>query len=64
MATVTIEISREDADHLEDFVNWATTQNFKEAVPSRDADKAWAVRQAANRISAAIQAYFTERANQ
>jgi type II secretory pathway pseudopilin PulG len=58
--TVTIEIDPQDATHLEDFVNWATTEHFKAAIPSRDADKAWEVRQAANRISAAIQAYFQQ----
>ena len=53
--TVTIEVNEQDANHLEDFVSWAQTEHFKAAIPSRDADKAWDVRQATNRISAAIQ---------
>ncbi|MBJ6609236.1 MAG: hypothetical protein JG718_02670 [Candidatus Thiothrix moscowensis] len=44
--TVTIEVDEQDAEHSE---------HFKAVIPSRDADKAWAVRQATNRISAAIQ---------
>ena len=58
--TVTIEVDRKDADHFEDFVNWALTEHFRAAIPSRDADKAWEIRQAANRISSALQAYFQE----
>ena len=53
--TITIEVNEQDAKHLEDFVSGAQTEHFKAAIPSRDADKAWAVRQATNRISAAIQ---------
>lgn len=53
--TITIEVNEQDANHLEDFVSWAQTEHFKAAIPSRDADKAWDVRQATNRISAAIQ---------
>ncbi|MDX9987355.1 MULTISPECIES: hypothetical protein [Thiothrix] len=53
--TITIEVNEQDAKHLEDFVSWAQTEHFKAAIPSRDADKAWDVRQATNRISAAIQ---------
>ena len=53
--TITIEVNEQDAKHLEDFVSWAQTEHFKAAIPSRDADKAWDVCQATNRISAAIQ---------
>ena len=52
--TITIEVDEQDAEHLEDFVSWAQTEHFKAVIPSMDADKAWAVRQATNRISAAI----------
>ena len=52
---ITIEVDELDAMRLENFVNWALTSHIKEAVPSRDTDTAWDIRQALTRISSAIQ---------